>query len=68
MLALAGRFGVMLDIDDFHRFAKEIPVLANIKPLGKYLVICGVAWWSLIQSHVLNGGFLLCWWHACNIA
>ena len=38
LLALAGRCGVELTLDDFDRLSKETPLLANIAPSGKYLM------------------------------
>ena len=38
LLALAGRVGVALDLDDFDEIAREIPLLVNLMPSGKYLM------------------------------
>jgi dihydroxy-acid dehydratase len=38
LLALAGRVGVPLDLHDFDRIAREIPLLVNLMPSGKYLM------------------------------
>jgi dihydroxy-acid dehydratase len=38
LVALAGRAGVDLDLDDFDRMAREIPVTANIRPSGAFLM------------------------------
>ena len=38
MLALAGRAGIKLTIDDFDELSKKTPVLANVRPTGKYLM------------------------------
>lgn len=38
MLALAGRSGIKLTIDDFDRLSKKTPVLANLRPSGEYLM------------------------------
>ncbi|MDB5091619.1 MAG: dihydroxyacid dehydratase, partial [Mucilaginibacter sp.] len=38
LLAIAGRIGVKLTIDDFDTAAKEIPLLANLQPSGKYFM------------------------------
>jgi L-arabonate dehydrase len=35
LLAIAGRIGVELNIDDFDRYSKNIPLLANIQPSGE---------------------------------
>jgi L-arabonate dehydrase len=34
LLAIAGRIGVELNIDDFDKYSKNIPLLANIQPSG----------------------------------
>ncbi len=38
LLAIAGRIGVNLSIDDFDTSAKGIPLLANLQPSGKYFM------------------------------
>ncbi len=38
LLALAGRLGVALDLDDFDRLGKGVPLLVNLKPSGAYLM------------------------------
>ncbi|GAC1593876.1 MAG: IlvD/Edd family dehydratase [Candidatus Velthaea sp.] len=38
LLAIAGRVGVPLGLDDFDRLAHEIPLLVNLQPSGKYLM------------------------------
>jgi dihydroxy-acid dehydratase len=38
LLAIAGRVGVPLSLDDFDKLGKEIPVIANMMPSGKYLM------------------------------
>ena len=38
LIAMAGRAGVDLDLDDFDRVAREVPVLANIRPSGAFLM------------------------------
>jgi dihydroxy-acid dehydratase len=38
LLAMAGRAGIKLTLDDFDRQSKTTPVLANIRPTGKYLM------------------------------
>ncbi len=38
LVAMAGRAGVPLDLDDFDRIAREVPVIANIRPSGDYLM------------------------------
>jgi dihydroxy-acid dehydratase len=38
LLAIAGRIGVELTIDDFDTSSKGIPLLANLQPSGKYFM------------------------------
>src|SRR5215472_16115356 len=38
MLALAGRAGITLSLDRFDELSKRTPVLANLRPSGKYLM------------------------------
>ncbi len=38
LIAMAGRCGVRLTLDDFDAIARRVPVLANIRPGGAYLM------------------------------
>src|SRR6187399_1983772 len=38
LIAIAGRLGVKLGIDDFERLASELPCLVNLQPSGKHLM------------------------------
>lgn len=38
LLAIAGRLGVDLTLEDFDRLGREIPLLVNLMPSGKYLM------------------------------
>jgi dihydroxy-acid dehydratase len=38
LLAIAGRIGVPLDLQDFDTIGSKIPLLVNLKPSGKYLM------------------------------
>lgn len=38
LLAIAHAAGVKLELDDFNRIGKRVPVLADLKPSGKYLM------------------------------
>jgi L-arabonate dehydrase len=38
MLAIAGRIGVDLTLDDFDRLGSDLPLLLNLMPSGKYLM------------------------------
>ena len=38
LLALAGRLGVPLSLDDFDMLARDVPTLVNLQPNGQYLM------------------------------
>lgn len=38
LLAIAGRIGVELDLEDFDKFSEKIPLLANLLPSGKFMM------------------------------
>lgn len=38
VIAMARRAGVPLTLEDFDRLGREVPVLANVRPSGKYLM------------------------------
>lgn len=38
LLAIAGRLGIELTIDDFDRIGAHVPLLVNLQPSGKYLM------------------------------
>lgn len=38
VLALAGRAGIELSLDDFDAVARRVPVIANLRPSGQYLM------------------------------
>lgn len=38
LLAIAGRLGIDLTIDDFDRIGAEVPLLVNLQPAGKHLM------------------------------
>src|SRR4051795_11372731 len=38
LLAIAGRLGIDLTIDDFDRIGSRVPVLVNLQPAGRYLM------------------------------
>jgi dihydroxy-acid dehydratase len=38
LLALAGRLGVPLSLDDFDMLARDVPTLVNLQPSGEYLM------------------------------
>ncbi|MGO4535138.1 IlvD/Edd family dehydratase [Leifsonia sp. 2MCAF36] len=38
LLAIAGRLGIELTIDDFDRIGAQVPLLVNLQPAGQYLM------------------------------
>jgi dihydroxy-acid dehydratase len=38
LVAMAGRAGIPLDLDDFDRVARAVPVIANLRPSGEFLM------------------------------
>jgi dihydroxy-acid dehydratase len=38
LVALAGRAGIRFGLDEFDRLARRTPILANIRPIGEYLM------------------------------
>src|SRR5688500_10459921 len=38
LLAIAGRIGIDLDLEDFDKIGSKIPLLVNLKPAGKFLM------------------------------
>ena len=38
LIAIAGRIGVKLEVDDFERLGSELPCLLNLQPSGKHLM------------------------------
>ncbi|GAA1673330.1 IlvD/Edd family dehydratase [Glycomyces endophyticus] len=38
LLAIAGRLGIDLTVDDFDRIGADVPLLVNLRPAGRYLM------------------------------
>ncbi len=38
LLAIAGRLGIDLTVDDFDRIGSDVPLLVNLQPAGRYLM------------------------------
>lgn len=38
LLAIAGRIGVDLNLEDFDKFSRNVPFIANLQPSGKYFM------------------------------
>src|SRR3546814_9166514 len=37
-MAIAGRIGVELDLEDFDKFSRDVPLVANLQPSGAYFM------------------------------
>ncbi|ORX44213.1 dihydroxy-acid dehydratase [Piromyces finnis] len=60
LLAIARACKVPLNIDDFQEFSNRIPVLADLKPSGKYVMedLQKIGGLPAIQKYLLNEGLL----------
>jgi L-arabonate dehydrase len=63
LIAIAGRLGVPLSIDDFDRLGSELPCLVNLQPSGQYLMedFCNAGGLPVVMkeiAHLLNTGII----------
>jgi dihydroxy-acid dehydratase len=60
VLAIAGRMGVRVDLDDWDRFGRDVPTLANLMPSGKYLMqdFYAAGGLAVVMSRLDQAGFL----------
>ena len=63
LIAIAGRLGLSLPLDEFDRISRRTPCIANVKPSGEYLMedffqAGGVAAVMREVLHLLHGGEL----------
>ncbi len=60
LLAMAHTAGVKLSIDDFNRIGKRVPVLADLKPSGKFFMsqFCEIGGLTPLMKKLLDKGFL----------
>jgi dihydroxy-acid dehydratase len=60
LLAMANAVGVNLKIDDFTRIGKRVPVLADLKPSGTYMMakFCEIGGLPPLLKRLLNAGLL----------
>ncbi len=60
LLAMAHSGGVKLTIDDFTRIGKKVPVLADLKPSGKYVMaeLVNIGGTLPLMKMLLDAGFL----------
>ncbi|OTG58351.1 dihydroxy-acid dehydratase [Acinetobacter sp. ANC 3903] len=60
LLAMAHTAGVELTLDDFVRIGKDIPVVADVRPSGKYLMseLIAIGGIQPLMKRMLNAGML----------
>lgn len=60
LIAIARAAGVQLALDDFQQFSDNVPVLADLKPSGKYLMedIHNVGGLPVVMKYLLDIGLL----------
>ena len=60
LLAIAGRCGVRLRLDDFDRLNRDIPLLADLQPSGRHLMedFADAGGLPVITAELLRGGLL----------
>lgn len=60
ILAIANAIGVKLKIDDFTRIGKKVPVIADLKPSGNYMMadFCKIGGLKPLMKILLDEGYL----------
>jgi dihydroxy-acid dehydratase len=60
LLAIAGRLGVPLELDDFDRLVRDVPTLVNLQPSGKYLMedFCYAGGLPAVMRELADAGLL----------
>jgi len=60
LLAMANEAGVELNLDDFERVGRRVPVLADVKPSGKYLMseLIAIGGIQPLMKRLLDRGLL----------
>lgn len=60
LLAMANAMKVKLSIDDFTRIGKKTPVLADLKPNGRFMMadFCGIGGLTPLMKILLDGGLI----------
>src|SRR5690606_12888285 len=60
LLAMAHAAGVKLKIDDFTRIGKKVPVLADLRPSGKYMMseLVAIGGIQPLMKTLLDAGLL----------
>ncbi len=56
LIAIAGRLGVELNLDDFDRLGSEMPCLVNLQPSGQYLMedFCYAGGLPVVMKEILS--------------
>jgi len=60
LLAMANAIGVKLSIDDFDRIGKRVPVLADVKPSGRFMMadFCKIGGLKPLMKMLLQAGLI----------
>jgi dihydroxy-acid dehydratase len=60
LLAIAGRLGVPLALDDFDALIRDVPTLVNLQPSGRYLMedFCYAGGLPAVMRELAEGGLL----------
>ncbi|CAN5183181.1 dihydroxy-acid dehydratase [soil metagenome] len=60
LLAIASEFGIPLDIDDFDRIARRTPLIADLRPGGRFRAadLTEAGGVSLVMRELLKGGLI----------
>ena len=60
LFAIANEAGVELEIEDFDRISAETPLLADLKPTGKYVAtdVYEAGGWQLVANRLAEAGIL----------
>jgi dihydroxy-acid dehydratase len=60
LLAIAHEAGVPLELDDFHRIGSRVPLLADVKPFGRYVMsdVDRVGGVPVVMRALLDAGLL----------
>lgn len=60
LFAIANEVGVVLDIEDFDRISTETPLLADLKPSGRFVAtdVFGAGGWQLVANRLAEAGSL----------
>ncbi len=60
LLAMANAIGVKLSIDDFDRIGKKVPVLADVKPSGRFMMadFCKIGGLKPLMKMLLQEGLI----------